>query len=79
MKCDQCDAEYFPDKSWQRFCCAKCRNDFNNLEKKRVKVAEAEDRLAGRLNGLSGAGPKIDLAALGVMKPIKPFKLRKFA
>ena len=79
VKCDECKAEYFPEKPWQRFCRSKCRDTFNNREKRRAKVEAAEERRADRMNGVSAGGPKIDLVALGVKPAAKPFVVKRWA
>jgi hypothetical protein len=47
---------------WQRFCCAKHRDQWHYDQKKQAAADEAEERVLRR-NG--GGGTKIDLEALG--------------
>ena len=87
MKCDKCNKPFSPATSWQRFCSSKCRDDWNNAEKKRAayaaEVERHEERLADqRLNGNGATGhagerkERIDLAAIGfVGKPIQRRRL----
>src|SRR5262249_9311655 len=77
MKCDWCDGEFSPARTWQRFCCPKCRNDWNNREKLRCQIAAAEEARGGRINGRAGGSEeKIDLAQLGLTGPTQPIKRR---
>lgn len=65
MKCDWCETEFSPSKTWQRFCKPKCRDDWNNREKLRRQIEAAEERREDRINGANRREQKIDLAALG--------------
>ena len=77
-KCEECGGEYCQEKSWQRFCNQKCRDDWHNHRRKLAQVAEAEEerewRLAKRVNG-NGAGA--DHKPLSeMMKTLKPAEAR---
>ena len=45
QRCDQCDREFRPAKSWQRFCTPKCRDAWHYEQ---WKLAQAD---VGQLNG----------------------------
>jgi hypothetical protein len=80
MKCDWCESSFSPARSWQRFCCPKCRDDWNNREKKRAAVEAAEERREDRINGHANGGAreeKIDLAQLGLASKAEPLKRRR--
>ena len=58
-KCEECGREYWQEKSWQRFCNPKCRDDWHNHQKKLAQVTEAEELREERLangNGANGNG-----------------------
>ena len=81
MKCDWCEGEFSPAKSWQRFCKPKCRDDWNNREKLRRQIEAAEERREDRINGhANGASTrKVDLVALGLASKPQPVKRRRIA
>jgi hypothetical protein len=45
--CEWCGTEFRMEKSWQRFCKPKCRDDWNNRQKKLAAVAAAEAIASG--------------------------------
>jgi hypothetical protein len=81
MKCDWCEGPFSPARSWQRFCSAKCRNDWNNREKVRQQIEAAEAAREYRINGYdrAEAGEKINLEALGLVPAAQPVHRRRFA
>jgi hypothetical protein len=79
MRCEweNCGKEFRPAKPWQRFCSPHCKDAFHNLEKKRDAVRAAEDAREDRINGIKpGQSKKIDLVALGLVKPKPLLALR---
>jgi hypothetical protein len=42
QRCEKCDREYQPAKSWQRFCTPKCRDAWHYEQWKHEGEAEAE-------------------------------------
>lgn len=55
--CEECGVEYWQEKSWQRFCNPKCRDDWHNHQKKLAQVAVAEELQELRLAKGNGARP----------------------
>jgi hypothetical protein len=49
MKCnwEECEAEFTPTKSWQKFCCPQHRDAWHYREKLRADVREAEQLRLG--------------------------------
>jgi len=78
MRCEweKCNKEFRPAKPWQRFCSPQCRDAFHNLEKKRDAVRAAEDAREDRVNA-NVKHEKIDLIALGLVRPRAPLITRK--
>ena len=75
-KCEECGGEYCQEKSWQRFCTSKCRDDWHNHQRKLAQVVEAEElrelRLANGANG-NGATPAEYKQPLSeVLKTLRP-------
>jgi uncharacterized Zn ribbon protein len=56
-KCEECGREYWQEKSWQRFCNPKCRDDWHNHQKKLAQIAVAEELRELRLANGNGARP----------------------
>ena len=54
-KCEECGGEYCQEKSWQRFCNPKCRDDWHNHQKKLAQIAVAEELRELRLANGNGA------------------------
>jgi hypothetical protein len=71
MKCEWCEGDFFQAKPWQKFCKSKCRDDWHNRERLRRQLEAAEDRREAGINGHEVDGPAIDLAALGLVKPVE--------
>ena len=73
-KCESCGREYWQEKSWQRFCNPKCRDDWHNHQKKLAQVAVAEElrelRLANGAKATSYHKPLSDL--LKTLRPAEP-------
>lgn len=72
-KCEECGGEYCQEKSWQRFCTSKCRDDWHNHQKKLALVAVAEELRELRLangNGAAEGNAKQPLSDL--LKSLKP-------
>ena len=63
--CEWCDTEFRREKSWQRFCKPKCRDDWNNHQKKLAAVEAAEERRERRLEVVNGdAGERKPLSEI---------------
>ena len=66
-QCAECGRPFWAVKNWQRFCCTKHKDDFNNRKKKRTKALAAEREREHRLEGggsESTGAPRPDLPTL---------------
>ena len=75
-KCEECGGEYCQEKSWQRFCTSKCRDDWHNHQRKLAQVVEAEElrelRLAKRANGNGAADADHKQPLSDLLKSLRP-------
>jgi hypothetical protein len=78
MQCDSCHREFTQAKWNQRFCSAKCKDDFHNREKAEARREAEHDRVRAaeraredRLNGT------ITLDLVAVPEPPLVLKRRK--
>jgi hypothetical protein len=75
QRCDHCNQQFQPAKSWQRFCTPKCRDAWHYEQ---WKLAQAD---VGQVNGVNGHGAVSGTAIVEAIKsavaPAEPFRRRQ--
>jgi hypothetical protein len=69
QRCEHCNREFQPVKSWQRFCTARCRDAWH-YEQWKLALAEV-----GQVNGQSAESGIVE--AMSVAAPAEPIKRRR--
>jgi len=57
-QCAECGRPFWAVKNWQRFCCTKHKDDFNNRKKKRTKAPAAERSASIGLRAVAARAPE---------------------
>lgn len=46
VNCENCNGVFVIKRKWQRFCSVKCKDSYNNEQKRLKRIAEKEDKNA---------------------------------
>jgi hypothetical protein len=71
QRCDHCNREYQPAKSWQRFCTPRCRDAWHYDQ---WKLAQAD---VGQVNGHGAASGTAIVEAIKYGRPAAPVEQMK--